>query len=466
MLLTITTTHSPATDLGYLLHKHPDKCQSFDLSFGSAYVYYPEANLNRCTATMVLDIDPVRLVRGKSKNKETAIDQYVNDRPYVASSFLSVAINQVFRTAMSGQCKQLPELANTAIPLSASFPVIASQHGGETFLRELFEPLGYQVTTKVIELDEKFPAWGNSIYFSVTLEQTIRLSDLLSHVYVLIPVLDDQKHYWIEDEEVEKLLRYGEGWLSSHPARQTITRRYLKGQGDLTRLAFKQLVEEDNLEEPDAREDANSQEEKKVEKSISLNLQRLDIVRDTLVAKGAKRILDLGCGSGKLLRLLLKDNSFEKITGLDVSYRVLEIAQERLNLDLLPRTQQDKVQLLQGSLTYRDQRLQGYDAATLIEVIEHLDLNRLATLERVLFEFAQPNLILVTTPNIEYNSKFETLASGKLRHLDHRFEWTRKEFQSWSNKIAQRFNYNVEFQGIGLEDAEVGSPTQMAIFSQ
>jgi len=463
MLLTITTTHSPATDLGYLLHKHPEKCQAFELSCGLAHVYYPEANSTRCTAALLVDIDPVNLVRGKSKQQKNTIDHYVNDRPYVASSFLSVAIAQVFRTALSGQCKALPELAETAIPLTANLPVLACRHGGENFLRELFQPLGYQVTTKSLELDEKFPDWGDSYYFSVKLEQTIRLSELLSHLYVLIPVLDDEKHYWIGDDEVDKLLRYGERWLANHPSRTQITKRYLKRQGYLTRLALKQLTEEDNPD-PDAQEAAHSQEEEKVEKPISLNQQRLETVRDTLKAKGAKRIIDLGCGSGKLLRLLLQDNSFEKITGLDVSYRSLEIAQERLHIDRLPKFQQDRLQLIQGSLTYRDQRLQGYDAATLIEVIEHLDPGRLATLERVLFEFTQPQTVLVTTPNIEYNIRFNTLTEGKLRHQDHRFEWTRKEFQHWANTIAQRFNYTVEFQAIGLEDLLVGSPTQMAIF--
>ena len=465
MLLTITTTHTPATDLGYLLHKHPDRCQSFVMTFGQAYVFYPEASVERCTAALLLTIDPVDLVRGKSKSasQERTLEQYVNDRPYVASSFLSVAIAKVFGTALSGNCKDRPELAQTAIPLTVSLPVLPCR-GGETFLRQLFEPLGYQVVAQSLPLDEQFPDWGNSLYFSVSLQNTIRLSDLLSHLYVLIPVLDDDKHYWVSDEEVDKLLRHGEGWLSTHPAREKIASRYLKRQRRLTRMALLQLTEEDNSD-PDAAEAAHAQEEEMVEKPLSLNQQRLEAAIAILKHSGAKRVVDLGCGEGKLLRELLKDNSFEQIAGVDVSYRALEIARSRLERDRLSPMQQARLQLIQGSLTYRDSRLSGYDAATAIEVIEHLDLNRLASFERVLFEFARPKTAIVTTPNIEYNVRFETLPTGKLRHRDHRFEWTRAEFQTWANRVAERFGYTVKFYPIGREDPKVGAPTQMGVFT-
>lgn len=464
MLLTITTTHQPATDLGYLLHKHPDRCQAFATNFGQASVFYPEASTEKCTAALLLDIDPVSLVRGKSKSSgERTLEQYVNDRPYVASSFLSVAIAEVFRTALSGHCHNLPELVNTAIPLIVSLPVLPCR-GGETFLRQLFEPLGYEVTAQALTLDEQFADWGNSPYFAVSLQNTIRLSDLLSHLYVLMPVLDDDKHYWVGDDEVEKLLRHGEGWLGNHPERERIANRYLRKQRRLTRMALEQLIAEDEAD-LDSKDVIQAQEEEAIEQKISLNQQRMDTVVAKLKQIEAKRVVDLGCGEGKLLRSLLKENCFEQITGVDVSYRALEIAKERLNRDYLSARQQDSLQLIQGSLTYRDDRLNGYDAATLIEVIEHLDLNRLAAMERVVFEFARPKSVIMTTPNIEYNIRFEGLPNGKLRHRDHRFEWTRAEFQDWANQVAERFGYTVEFHGIGTEDTEVGSPTQMAIFA-
>jgi len=462
MLLTITTTQTPATALGYLLHKHPERFQSFELSFGKASVFYPEASLERCTAALLLDVDPVGLVR-KQRGEGYQLEQYVNDRPYVASSFLSVAIAQVFGTALAGRCKDQPELAQTPIPLTAKLSVLPCK-SGEAFLRRLFEPLGYTVTTEVHALDEQFPEWGKSPYFTVELQGTVRLQDLLSHLYVLIPVLDDEKHYWVGDEEVEKLLRHGEGWLTTHPEQQQIAKRYLKRQGSLVRTALAQLVEDDNPE-PDDTQQKHELEEAAVEKPISLNQQRLEAVLAALKASGARRVLDLGCGEGRLLKELLQDKTFEEIVGVDVSYRALEIAQERLHLDWLTEQQRQRIKLIQGSLTYRDQRLSGYDAATVVEVIEHLDQPRLAGFERSLFEFARPTTVVVTTPNVEYNVKFENLPAGKLRHKDHRFEWSRAEFQAWANRVAERCGYSVQFLPVGLEDVDVGAPTQMGVFT-
>lgn len=465
MLLSLTTTHTPATDLGYLLHKHPDRAQSFPLTFGQAHVFYPEATVDRCTAVLLVEVDPIALVRGKSRSRrqDRLLEQYVNDRPYVASSLMSVAIAQVFGTALSGRCQKLPELVTTAIPLTVKLPVLPCR-ASETFLQLLFEPLGYQISAEPLPLDEHYPDWGNSPYYAVTLQQTIRLADLLNHLYVLLPVLDAQKHYWVGEEEVEKLLRHGEGWLKTHPAREVISRRYLKRQYRLTRLALEQLSEDDP--DPDGTVQSQAEEEEQVEQRISLNQQRLETVIAALKQQSAKRVVDLGCGEGKLLRSLLQDHSFEQITGVDVSYRALELATERLHLDRLSARDRSRVQLIQGSLTYRDDRLRGYDAATLIEVIEHLDPDRLTALERVLFDVAQPRTVIVTTPNIEYNIQFENLPAGKLRHRDHRFEWTRTEFAAWANHVADRFGYQVEFVAIGPVDPEVGSPTQMAVFYQ
>jgi 3' terminal RNA ribose 2'-O-methyltransferase Hen1 len=466
MLLTITNTQSPATDLGYLLHKNPVRAQSFNLSFGQAHVFYPEATEERCTAALLLDIDTVALVRGQAgrSGDGRTLAQYVNDRPYVASSFLSVAIAQVLGSALGGRCKERPDAALTALPLEARLSVVPSR-GGEEFLRRLFEPLGYQVQAESYSLDPQFPEWGPSPYFSVTLTATVRLADLLTHLYVLIPTLDAGKHYAIGDGEVEKLIQKGEGWLAGHPEKETIVRRYLKHRKSLVQDALAQLTQ---MEEPDADdiESRHDREEENVERKISLHEQRLGTVLAVLKASDASRVLDLGCGEGRLLGLLMADRQFTHILGMDVSYRSLEVAQDRLRLDRMPPMQRERISLIHGSLIYRDARLEGYDAAAVVEVIEHLDPPRLAAFERAVFEFARPGTVVVTTPNIEYNPKFETLPEGQFRHKDHRFEWTRAEFQAWAERVCERFGYAVRYLPIGPEDAEAGAPSQMGVFER
>jgi len=464
MLLTITTDTQPATDLGYLLHKNPSRLKSLALSFGKAHIFYPEAGLKRCTVALLLDVDPVGLVRNRRgpSGEGYALAQYVNDRPYVTSSFLSVAIAKAFGTALSGRSKERQELVEKPMSLDAKLAVVPSR-GGELFLRRLFEPLGYEVTVTGHALDSRFPEWGASPYFSVRLQAKVRLRELLTHLYVLVPVLDDEKHYWVGDDEVEKLLRHGEGWLASHPERELIARRYLRHQRSLVREAISRLVDDDNSD-TDQVEETHAEEEAAVESRISLNEQRLGGVVAALKSCEAERIVDLGCGEGKLLRILLEDKSFREIVGMDVSYRALEIAKERLHLDRLPSRQRERIHLIQGSLTYRDKRLAGFDAAAVVEVVEHLDPPRLAAFERVLFEWARPGNVILTTPNVEYNTQFENLPAGKYRHKDHRFEWTRSEFESWASQTSERHGYSVRFLGIGPTDPAVGSPTQMGIF--
>jgi 3' terminal RNA ribose 2'-O-methyltransferase Hen1 len=464
MILTITTTHVPATDLGYLLHKNPSREQSFSLNFGRAHVFYPEATEDRCSASLLLDIDPIGLVRNRrsSAGSAFALYPYVNDRPYAASSFLSVAIAEVYSSALNGRSKDRPELVDTPLPLHVRIGVLPSR-GGEPLLRRLFEPLGYSISAEGYILDEEFPEWGMSRYLTVELTHTIPLRSLLTHLYVLIPVLDDEKHYWVGEDEVEKLLRHGEGWLAAHPERELITRRYLKHRGSLARTALAQLAEGDNLD-PDEAESQHDSEERVVEETISLHTQRLAMVCDVLVKSGAGRVLDLGCGEGKLLSLLMRERQFTEIVGMDVSHRSLQIAAERLGLNRLPEQQRGRIALLHGSLIYRDARLAGYDAAAVVEVIEHLEPFRLEAFERTLFESARPGMAVITTPNSEYNVKWPTLPAGKFRHQDHRFEWTRAEFEDWGSRLAQRYGYTVTFHPVGPVDEVVGAPTQMGVF--
>ena len=475
MLLTITTEHRPATDLGFLLHKNPARCQEAELAFGRAHLFYPEAAEDRCTFAMLLDLDPVALVRGSGGQHSGLLDQYVNDRPYAASSFLSVAMASALRTALNGRCDQRPELAKQAIPLEVTVTPLPVR-GELGLVDRLFAPLGYEIETTPIPLDEAWPEWGPSPYVTLKLKACCRLADLLNHLYVLIPVLDLQKHYFIGQDEIEKLLARGEGWLAAHPDREQIARRYLRRKRSLAAEAIARLAESDPSgdeevtgaeaatgEAPELPKDA---EEERLEKPIRLNEARLQAVVEALTASGAHRVADLGCGGGKLLKRLMAEKQFQEILGLDIGIRSLEIAARRLRLYTLPERQRARIKLLQGALTYRNSRIEGFDAVALVEVIEHIDPERLPSVERVLFEFAKPGLAVITTPNREYNARFEGMAPGAMRHADHRFEWTRAEFEAWANAAATRFGYTVQFAPIGELDAELGAPTQMAVFEK
>jgi 3' terminal RNA ribose 2'-O-methyltransferase Hen1 len=465
MLLSITTTHRPATDLGYLLAKHPNRFQTFALGFGEAHVIYPEASEERCTASLILDLDPVALVRGRPATDWNGggvagpLANYVNDRPYVASSFLSVAIAKVFGSALGGRTTTRPELVAAGLPFSATIGPVRVR-GGLAVINRLFDPLGYDVTADPVATTDG----STSHLWMLTIAATIRLQTLLSHLYVLIPVLDDDKHYWVSEDEIEKLLRHGEGWLSEHPDREFITRRYLRRGPRLARQALERLAALDVEPDSIAVEAGPDPATFPAEESPNLNDLRHQTVLRVLQDAGASTVLDLGCGEGKLLRLLLKDNRFAKIIGVDVSMQTLAVAHDRLNVDRLPDRRRERLTLLQSALTYRDRRLVGFDAAALGEVVEHIDPERLPASERCVFAFARPTTVVLTTPNRDWNATIPALGGGKLRHRDHRFEWTRSEFEAWTGRVCAAFGYDVTLQGIGDPDPEFGCPTQMAVF--
>ena len=477
MLLTITTTHAPATDLGFLLHKHPARVQRTAVSVGTAHVLYPEATEQRCTAALLLEVDPIALVRGRGGKGSAGPDaarlgQYVNDRPYAASSMLAVALGRVFSSARRGVSAERPELAQTPVPLEIGLPALSCR-GGAAMVERFFGPLGWQVEAVPVPLDESVPEWGDSRYLRVRLTGTVRVADALNHLYVALPVLDDGKHYWVSTEEVDKLLRAGAGWLADHPDRELITRRYLAHQGSLARQAIARLAEVDDTD-PDALDDATEPArtaaappaDEPADVPVPLALQRHGAVLAALRSVSARRVVDLGCGSGALLPALLADPAFTEVVGVDVSARALEEAARRLRLDRMPERRRDRLTLLQGSLTYTDRRLSGYDAAVLMEVVEHLELDRLPALEHAVFAAARPGSVIVTTPNVEHNVRYPDLPAGAVRHRDHRFEWTRAQFAAWAHRVATAHGYAVRFLPVGVDDPEVGPPTQMAVFTR
>jgi 3' terminal RNA ribose 2'-O-methyltransferase Hen1 len=463
MLIEFQVDGPGARDFGYVLHKHPDRMHEFSLKFGKARVFFPQATDTCCHVALHVDVDPVHLVRGTSW-QDASVAQYVNDRPYVASSFMSVALGQVFRSAMAARCPERPELIDQVWAISVHISNVPCARGPE-LVEQLFAPLGYVVAAESLALDERFPEWGDSRYLRVHLSHRLPIKEVLSHLYVLLPVLDAAKHYWVGAEEVAKLLRHGDGWLAAHPAKDQITVRYLRRKSSLVRQALAQLVPPAKDDAADSEDEPGDAEEAAIEKPLSLNQQRLQRVSEVLIESGATTVCDAGCGEGRLVALLLKEKRFTRIVGLDVSWKSLEIAGRRLRLERMNERQRARLELAQASLCYADERFGSCEALALVEVIEHIDADRLPALEQVVFALAKPATVVVTTPNVEYNACFEGMEPGALRHRDHRFEWTRPEFKTWCEQVAQTHGYTVCIEGIGESHQAYGAPTQMGVFS-
>lgn len=466
MLLTITYEGQNTQNLSFLLHKHYERAQQFELSYGKAYVFYPEVSNERTTAALLLDVNPIDLARGKLGSRDGGLFDYVNDRPYASTSFMSTAIVRVFGTAMNGRCDKMQQLADTPLKLTAS--LYSLKDNGDTQLaEELFEPLGYTVKTERTMLDESFPDLGASPYINLTISGTVKLSELLNHIYVLIPVFDRQKHYYISEDEIKKLLRHGEGWLAGHPYREKITRRYFSARKSYARRALDILLGNEDYDET-AVENPDEENEEKEEKTARtpLNSQRMEAAKNAVIQSGAASVIDLGCGECRLTSLLLSEPQIKRVTACDVSVSVLEKAAQRLRIERMAEYKKSKLTLMQASLTYRDDRFSGYDCACVIEVIEHIEPMRIPAFERAVFEFAAPRTVVLTTPNREYNANYRNLSETELRHGDHRFEWTRAEFKAWTEHICDNFGYVCKISGIGDADEEFGSPTQMGVFTK
>jgi small RNA 2'-O-methyltransferase len=192
-----------------------------------------------------------------------------------------------------------------------------------------------------------------------------------------------------------------------------------------------------------------------------LHEERLATVSNILIDNAVRTVLDLGCGSGALLERLLADERFTRLVGVDTSIQAVQQAEHRLNE--VPGGEPDRLRVLHGSFTTPDTALCGFDAAAMIETIEHVPPERLSAVERVVFAEWNPSLVVITTPNREYNVRLG-MADDEFRHPDHRFEWCRARFRRWASGVAARNGYHLECRGVGPRDPLLGSPTQVGIF--
>ena len=418
---------------------------------------------------------------------------------------LAVALGKVFRTAMTGRCDARPDLAARALPLEIGIPALPCR-GGADLAHRLLRPLGWEVQARRLPLDPELPEWGDSRYLTVRLTGQVRLADALSHLYVLLPVLDDTKHYWVNDGRDRQAAPGGRGLAGRAPragphhpplpgpsAAAHRERGGAPGRGGRrgTGGAGQRGAGPPGRRGTEAPGDAAPGTRAVTGRAAGtppggrvrhlapprspLAQQRRDAVlaaapccghRCCATPGGRRAVADLGCGEGSLVALLLREPSVARVLGVNVSHRALERTAQRLHLDTMPERQRDRVDLLQSSLTYADARLAGLDAAVLMEVIEHVDPPRLGALEQTVFGAASPGTVVVTTPNAEHNVRYTDLRPGGMRHPDHRFEWTRPEFRDWAAGVAGRRGYQVRFLPVGPDDPEVGPPTQLAVFTR
>lgn len=449
MHLSISTTHKPATDLGFLLYKHPKKLHTRGTSFSTNHCFFSEATDDLCTANLwvnVRELQEFELYR-RFNNFE---NPFINDRPYVAGSLMSTAMSEMFRTAMSGSCRERPELARSPIPLTIEVATVRCEDGID-FIKGIFEPLGYQVDLESYLLDEAFPNWGSSPYFKLRLQTNKELYLVLRQLFILLPVLDNQKHYWVDEAEQEKIIKMGEGWLQAHPMFSKIVSRYLKNLQSLAVEVKKHFALDENLTTK-----ARNKEEQ-LEQKIHLNTLRMDYVAELLKDHQVRTVGDLGCGEGKLIERLLQNSDITEIRAFEVSIDELEKAQQRI----AELKQLERVKFFNSSVLYLDHRTKDLDAVVLVEVIEHLEEVRLPVLAANVFKYMEPSMVVITTPNFEFNQRFETKG---FRHPDHRFEWTREEFKSWCEVQAQKYGYTFKIDFIGEVDSALGGPTQVGVF--
>ncbi|TDL78499.1 3' terminal RNA ribose 2'-O-methyltransferase Hen1 [Peribacillus frigoritolerans] len=443
MQLTIKATGDNVKAISYLLSKNPNNLYERNHKGHLVRLFYSKFEETELEVTIFVTPDPIDLVKNNSNSYD--ITHYINDREFAVSSLFCSFIRSALGTALNGQPKEeYSEWVNYRFSFQFEFgPVVSSLSDKQ--LKDLFEPIGYEVAISRPDIEYSFEMKDKSSARSICLKGMKTLQNGLRQLFVLIPVIDNYKHYYIDDKEIEKLERYGEGWLEDHPKRDYIYRQSLR---------FKEIfsiVENKKTEE---------KKEEKIEK-VRLNDLRYEKIIDFVNQMKPRSIVDFGSGEGKLSVRLGFADGVKEIMAVEPSQSATLKAIERF--DKVKNKEKFVVpETIWGSLFYYDERLKGKDVMILCEVIEHIDEFRLPkVLDTILHDY-QPNALIITTPNREYNEIYDM--EDHFRHNDHRFEWTRAEFRHWCEERNHRKIYDLQFEGIGEEHDRHGFPTQMCVF--
>lgn len=445
MQLTIRATGENVKAISHLLSKNPNNLYERNHKGHLVRLFYSEFTEERVEVTIFVTPDPIELMQKGSNTYD--ITHYINDREFAVSSIFTSFIRSALGTALNGQPKEeYIKWVDYRFPFTFEFGPVASTLSDQ-HIKDLFEPIGYEVAITRPEIHYAIDLKDKSSARFLALSGSQTLQDALRHLFVLIPVIDNYKHYFIDEKEIEKLERYGEGWLEGHPLRDMIYRQALR---------FKEIYSLVEGSNPDAAADQPA-------KKVRLNDLRYEKIVETAQSLDPKTIVDFGSGEGKLSVRLAFMDGVKEILAVEPSEAENLKAKRRFDkAKEVPGFVEPKT--LWGSLFYYDERLKGKDLIVLCEVIEHIDEQRLPkAMDLILHQYA-PKSFIITTPNREYNDVYDM--EDHFRHDDHRFEWTREEFQTWCKERNHQHLYELEFFGIGEEHPSQGFPTQMCVFKR
>ena len=494
MYLTVKAAGPHAGMISHLLAKNPHNRYERNEKGARVRLIYSAFAEEKIEFTIFATPDPIDLVKGSPHSYD--ITQYINDREFVVSSLFCSYIRPALGTALNGKPKaDYADWVEHVFPLEVTFGPVASNLP-DAVIESLFTALGYEADIERGAAEYTFDLKSRSSVRNIRVSGQATLQQMLRQLFILMPVLDDYKHYYIGTEEIDKLQRYGEGWLQDHPQQELIIKRalrfapliadYRKLAGDNVQKAAVNLLDTNTtdtdantLQQPGNEQittgiTASQQGEADTLSSsadvqetavppIRLNELRYQAIVDQVSSLPRRRsVVDFGAGEGKLSVRLAGIEGVEQVYAVEPSAYAGLRALERFG-KLEREGQQIVPRLVTGSLFYRDDQWAGQDVIILCEVIEHINEHRLPQVMATLLDEYHPETLIMTTPNREYNAVYE-MEEQEIRHTDHRFEWTRAEWADHCQDWVSGRPYEVSLHGIGDISEIHGQPTQMAVF--